>query len=271
MTVGLLSNLIDRIIQLVRYRQERRKCEFVNFIEPIWIDFQKVHEQYLISFKEYRSIIKDVKSSYEFIIDKIKEDILFNEGCRKKIYALSGLNEIEDYEKIDDSTQRFIYCVYKYLTNQDDFIHFPDGHKEIYRYGCQRFRTSFLRELEFYCHWRSKDQVEKDIREMNEKEQRNTLFRYYRHKHYQSSIPEYLIQLIGESNFYMALKKKIDSIDKSLIEKSLIEIEYNSAPSLENNKKEAIYLLDTIVGQMQEMYSDTATAYTKLKRDLLRM
>lgn len=237
MAVGLLSNLIDRIIQLVRYRLERNKNEFVNFIEPIWTDFQKIHEQYLISFKEYRSIIKDADSSYEFIIDKIKEDILFNEGSRKKIYALSGLNEIEDYDKIDDSTQRFIYCVYKYLTNQDDFIRFPDGNKEIYRYGVQRLRTSFLRDLELYCHWRNKDQVEKDIRKMNEKEQRNTLFRYCRYKHCQSSIPEYLIQLIGESNFYMALKKKIYSIDRSLIEKALIEIEYKSAPSLENNTK----------------------------------
>ena len=76
MVVELIDKLIDSIIKLYKFRKESKKKLFLNFIEPIYSDFETIHNEYLKSFRKYRHILKDTKISLKELIDKIREDYL---------------------------------------------------------------------------------------------------------------------------------------------------------------------------------------------------
>lgn len=107
MVVDLLFKLIDRCIQLKEHRNKRNRNLFTDFVEPIFIDFEKVHKDYVDSYRTYREMINKKKAS-ELVYAKIQEDILFSYSARLKLYRLRSL-------KYDPIVGDFIESIFAYV------------------------------------------------------------------------------------------------------------------------------------------------------------
>jgi hypothetical protein len=71
-TVGVILKLLDRCIQLQKTRQVLRRDQFK--IQPLYEDFEKIHENYLESFAKYREVIITSESLHQDhqILDTIR-------------------------------------------------------------------------------------------------------------------------------------------------------------------------------------------------------
>jgi len=262
MVIDLVDKLIDRLIQLVRYKQELSRNLFTNFVEPIYLQFEAIHQQYLTSFKTYRDLLKETNTSIESVVDKIKEDKLFNEGQRQKIYALSRSSD-------DQLIDSFIFHIHEYLINPYDFANDYDGHKN--RSGLsQRWRGTLIQELERYkIHIKSKEQIKEEVERMEAGEQKRRLFSLCRDEEYVNVLPVKFNEYIGNARDYEGLKEKIKPLASDYVKRLLIEVEYQFRPNPEPKKKAAIEVLDVMVEQMQDIYGEVSTKYVQLRKELL--
>lgn len=137
MLLTLVDKLIDRCIDLVKHKQEVNRSLFSDFVEPAYIQFEIVHNDYLETFRSYRGKLKDGNESLAKLIDKIKEDNLFSENQRHKLYALA--------KPADPLVGKFVRGIYCYLTNPYTFA--PGRHDVAFRED-QRWRVSLLHCLE---------------------------------------------------------------------------------------------------------------------------
>ena len=288
MIIDLVDKLIDRLIQLVKHKQELSRNLFTNFIEPIYLQFEAIHQQYLISFKGYRDFLKETNTSIESLVDKIKEDKLFNEGKRRKIYASSKFSDNLSRGSNDQLVDSFILQIQKYLNNPYDFtddpnlhkckdelvvgpyefIDNPNAHKPVE--GAQRWYSTFVETLERYN--RSKDQVKKDIERMswnNEERLKSWLLDFCRDERYKNVLPTKLKEYIRNVKNDEELEDKIKLIKLNYVKNLLTEIEYRTSPSLESQKKNAIEALDSMVEQMQDLYGEVSAKYFQLRKELL--
>ena len=91
MVIDLIDKLIDRCIQLVRYREEIHRRLFDAYVEPIQTDFEAVHEDYLETFRKYRAMVRapvPTLDEHHPVLDAITEDSLFNSKLRMRIHGL---------------------------------------------------------------------------------------------------------------------------------------------------------------------------------------
>jgi len=91
MLVQAIDKLIDRIIQLFQYQEKVRKETLENFIDPIYVLFEQIHNEYLKDFRKYREMIINSKLTLNAshpIFDLIKTDSLYSQGQRGKLEAL---------------------------------------------------------------------------------------------------------------------------------------------------------------------------------------
>ena len=52
MLLDLIEKLVDRCIGLVREQKEAKRHFLQDFVDPIYSEFQSLHDGYLASFKE---------------------------------------------------------------------------------------------------------------------------------------------------------------------------------------------------------------------------
>jgi hypothetical protein len=93
MLVDLVDKLVDRLIQLVRHRQQARLDLLKDHVTPVFAAFEAVHAQYLSSFSKYRQILKtstDPLTPSHPLIDTVRTDNLFTEHERTKILGLGS-------------------------------------------------------------------------------------------------------------------------------------------------------------------------------------
>ncbi len=91
MIVDIVDKLIDRCIQLVRYKKEVSKSLFNDYVQPIQSDLEAVHRDYLDTFRKYREMIKAPKpplNPRHPVLDSIKSDAVFNAQLRMKIHGV---------------------------------------------------------------------------------------------------------------------------------------------------------------------------------------
>lgn len=231
-------------------------------MEPIYLQFEAIHQQYLTSFKTYRDLLKETNTSLESVIEKIKEDKLFNEGQRQKIYALSKFSD-------DQLIDSFIFHIHEYLINPYDFADDPNGHKDR-RSMSQRWRSTLIKTLEGYnIHIKSKEQIEESVEQMEATAQKRLLFSLCRDGKYLNVLPVKFKEYIGSVRDNEGLKEKIKPLNPDHVKRLLIEIQYQTEPNLESIKKNAIKALDVMVEQMQDIYGEVSTKYVQLRKELL--
>lgn len=57
MALDLVLKLIDKLTDLLKRQQENDRALFTDFVQPVFEDFDKLHQSYLDSFTKYREIL----------------------------------------------------------------------------------------------------------------------------------------------------------------------------------------------------------------------
>jgi DNA-binding protein H-NS len=89
--IDLIVKLIEKCIQLVQQRQEANRKLYTDFVEPAISDFEKVHQNYLETFKQYREMLTSDSTpinSKHPVLQKLEQDINFSAHLRTKLTAL---------------------------------------------------------------------------------------------------------------------------------------------------------------------------------------
>ena len=142
MLLDLIDKLIDRTIQLVKTDKEHRKELFERFVEPVFAQFEKVHQDYLASFRQYRDLLAKPEVDRAAIIETIRRDHLFTADQRTKLKTLARGAK-------DTAVASFVKYIHLYLTSPDFYGTQPgDPAYREYVYPSQRWRQGLLRELE---------------------------------------------------------------------------------------------------------------------------
>jgi hypothetical protein len=89
--LDLIGTLVDKLIQLVKQRQETNRKLHDDFLAPILADFEKLHQDYLTSFRAYRLAIESERGAFDSthpLIAKIEQDSLYSDHLRAKLEPL---------------------------------------------------------------------------------------------------------------------------------------------------------------------------------------
>ncbi|UCH72125.1 MAG: hypothetical protein JSW62_00835 [Thermoplasmatales archaeon] len=106
-----VTNLIDRLIQLLLVRKARRKEVFDQCLKPLFMDLEKVHTDYLTSFGEALNLVQQ-PDYFDKIIDHICERRLPLLPIRQK---LRGFLEELDHEQLPREERDFYSAMSNYI------------------------------------------------------------------------------------------------------------------------------------------------------------
>ncbi|MEP7319980.1 MAG: hypothetical protein ABI921_14590, partial [Panacibacter sp.] len=93
--VDLVTNIVDKYSNVANQQQDGRSA-YKDFIEPALADFEKVHQNYLETFLNYKRVIENQNiplAAGNPILQKIEEDMLFSIQLRSKPEALKELQD----------------------------------------------------------------------------------------------------------------------------------------------------------------------------------
>ncbi len=107
MTVLEIVQLFDILRNAVSQKKELDRQYFENFVEPIWALFNKVHDNYKTTFREYSEIVSEKDFDPEKLVDRIRRDSIHTNDIRTSLNGLvsqiphpplnNGLGEAKDY------------------------------------------------------------------------------------------------------------------------------------------------------------------------------
>lgn len=112
--ITAIISIIDRLIQLITIKENRRKSHFKDNIEPMMVDFAKVHNNYLIDFRKYRDMIINETESLT------KEHLLFSEmkfDSKLSIHLRKKLWDWDMLDKIPEQTHHLFYSFEHYFSD----------------------------------------------------------------------------------------------------------------------------------------------------------
>jgi hypothetical protein len=117
MDIVIVDKILNLGISLINWKKQQKITQYEKFVAPMFQDFEKVHEDYIDSFKKYRDLLKKLKSgskeiTIDTILETIKEDSLFTEDLRMK---LTHLADVESKSNVSC----FILAIYTYLRLAD--------------------------------------------------------------------------------------------------------------------------------------------------------
>lgn len=108
--IDLILKLIDRCISLIKRKEEFDRGLFTDFVKPIQEDLDRVHSNYMDSFKKYRDMMESIEHpvpSDSILFKTISEDSVFSYFDRAKLHLLKRylnhsvfgqyIKEIRDY------------------------------------------------------------------------------------------------------------------------------------------------------------------------------
>lgn len=113
MIIDIIDKLLDRCIQFVEYKETEKRRVFNEFIEPIFSQFESVHEQYLKDFLKYKKTIESEDKFSKLVkplCDNLREDNLFTAVQRIKLKQLSKI-------KNEKNVGNFVSDISSYLGN----------------------------------------------------------------------------------------------------------------------------------------------------------
>ncbi|MEX3984299.1 hypothetical protein AB4Y45_35670 [Paraburkholderia sp. EG287A] len=112
----LALQLVDRVIQLEKRREDVRRNRYADFVAPMMGNVDAIHKDYLDSFRKYEAMLDDSSvplTQGHPIFSAIKSDNLYSEGLRAKVDRLEPLN----FYDIDTDLARFVDTVRRYLVD----------------------------------------------------------------------------------------------------------------------------------------------------------
>jgi len=104
----IVGTLVDRCIQLVERRQQRKRLLLEEHIDPLMDAFEKVHSSYLMSFQELRAAASSDRRDVKHLLEQLKIDSRFSMGDR--VVMLDGLKS----EKLADEPT-LVAAIRKYM------------------------------------------------------------------------------------------------------------------------------------------------------------
>lgn len=145
--LDLLLKALEKAIELLTHRQSRRREKLASVVDPILAEFESAHEEYLVSFAQYRERIADGES-FTNIIAAMRNDNLYKATKRLKIVALLKAKDIQD----DPSLAQFKQALDKYLHRPREEIDWdlndPSLHKVSAMQGMRNRVMHELREID---------------------------------------------------------------------------------------------------------------------------
>jgi hypothetical protein len=132
-----LPQLIDRIIQFAKRREEVKRNQFADFVAPTMANLDAIHKDYLESFRRYTTLLADETiplSPAHPIFEDIRSDNLYSSGLRAKVASLDSAG----ISKTMPDVGNFICAAHSYLFRMVDWPN--DSFEPIYR------RTRELRD-----------------------------------------------------------------------------------------------------------------------------
>jgi hypothetical protein len=119
MIADLIGKLVIAIEEMIKAKKEYNRQLFENFIDPIYVTFDEINNEYLTSFAKYKELILNDKCSLtedSYLFSIIKNDSLFSKRLRIKMNGAFR----RSYD--DDLLTGFIYSIANYLSvANDDF------------------------------------------------------------------------------------------------------------------------------------------------------
>lgn len=137
--ITTIISIIDRLIQLITIRENRRKHFFKETIEPMMSDFDSVHNNYLEDFKKYRTMIISETQSLtpeHRIFSEMKFDSKLTIHIRKKLWDWDML------QKFPINIKPFFFSFERYFSD----ICFHKENEIIIPYN--RFRNALYLDLQ---------------------------------------------------------------------------------------------------------------------------
>jgi hypothetical protein len=84
--VNMLDIFIDRLIQLLKTRQENKEKLFTDFVQPTYESFEKAHQKYIDCFQEYQRLLstrtKLSNRAITELLERLKQDSLWEQHIR---------------------------------------------------------------------------------------------------------------------------------------------------------------------------------------------
>ncbi|SRR6266498_651418 len=98
----MLNIFIDRLIDLLKTRQENKEKLFTDFVQPAYESFERAHQKYIECFQEYQRFLstrtKLSNRTMEELLEKLKQDSLWEQHIRRSaILEAEALMESRRY------------------------------------------------------------------------------------------------------------------------------------------------------------------------------
>ena len=152
MLIDLVDKLVSRVIELLRERKSIRREAFAERVAPIFLDFERIHQDYLSTFRSYRERLDKTDCAMRDIVGEIHEENLFGDHRRSKLRSLVWTTAGDGSDQL---LSEFCNSIYRYLTlshgdlwlAQDD-PSFPEFTRGSRNGGIQRWYRQYLMVLE---------------------------------------------------------------------------------------------------------------------------
>lgn len=84
-----IKTVLDIILAMRSNSAQNRKSYFENYVDPIWVLFEKIHGDYKVSFQEYLVLLED-KAAISVIRERVAQDVIFSADLRTSLRNLLG-------------------------------------------------------------------------------------------------------------------------------------------------------------------------------------
>ncbi|HPG42065.1 MAG TPA: hypothetical protein PLP19_22185 [bacterium] len=295
MIADLILKFLDGSIELLKIKQDKRKNYFTTLIEPLYQNFEILHQDYLRSFENYRHMIKTSQSfdSEHPVLDLIVKEHLFSQCIRKKIKAASKLFPESPYPysvyrrgklstikpsskaRDRDEIEKFLSRVIGYFEMTSDYYVFNDRHAMIDNSP----RSSLISGLKFIFSIDQKTALYL-IEQLDESSHvivRNSNPSAYMGEGKYKTPTDYYLFVFSFENYRAKSNpttKLLDFVPDGMWDKLRNELQTTNG-NLNKNKLNkiksalAIGLIDVIVANIQSDYGNVQESYMELKKKFI--
>ncbi len=87
--MSLIFDLIDRVIDLARRREEVDRAQYGDVVKALMDDVDALHRDYLTTFRKYRDLLVSGKPLDTAFLDAVAADSLFSRDLRIRVRAVA--------------------------------------------------------------------------------------------------------------------------------------------------------------------------------------
>ncbi len=114
----MITDILE-LIKLAREILEKKRVldkeYFNNFVEPVWVMFQKIHADYKNSFLSYSELFADSGGDLNLLIKKIHQDIIYLGDVRHELYLLASILRASKLSKMNIPIEEFVEEISNYF------------------------------------------------------------------------------------------------------------------------------------------------------------